>query len=255
MLVPKPIGSVYAGSETLPDTLPSEPFALFTRWYDEAHRGSHIDAPPADQPIAPNPNAMILATVDPDGRPSARVVLCKQIVPDPGYLTFYTNRRSRKGRALEHNANACVVFHWDGFERQVRIEGRVVHSSDAESDQYFASRHPASRVGAWASEQSTPVDSRQTLIDKVAEQARRLGVPPEGMDADMSVSDRVQYNIPRPDWWGGYRLHASRVELWCAGHGRTHDRAHWVRDLAEPDPGNTGTLPAHGPWRSTRLHP
>lgn len=267
MLVPKPIGKAYHGSETLPDPLPSEPFALFQAWFDEAHRGSRGDDPPGDGPIAPNPNAMILATVDPDGRPSSRVVLCKHIQPDPGYITFYTNRRSRKGRALHANPFASVVFHWDGFERQVRIEGAIVESPDAESDTYFNQRHPASRVGAWASKQSKPLSSRDDLVASVAALAEKFGVPPEVIDGTADDSVRREYDIPRPDWWGGYRLHAARVELWCAGHGRTHDRAEWVRELgdlrsgkdpdAEPDSDAVADAapPDHGPWECTRLFP
>ena len=188
-----------------------------------------------------NPDAMTVATIDPDGRPSARVVLCKAVEADPGCVVFYTNKRSRKGRALEANPRAAVVLHWDAVERQIRLEGPVVPTGEAENDAYFASRHPASRVGAWASDQSEPIESRDALMEKVAERVMGLG-----LDLDNAENP----DIPRPPHWGGYRVWADTVELWIGSPARVHDRAVWTRDL-EP---RAGTF-TPGPWSATRLQP
>src|SRR5262245_24401106 len=117
-------------AQLLPDPLPDDPMPLAADWLAEAWQ----------QRTQPNPDAMVLATSDTDGRPSARVVLCKRIVTTPGYLLFYTNYRSRKGRELANNARAAGVLHWDALHRQLRVEGRVVKATDAESDAYFATR-------------------------------------------------------------------------------------------------------------------
>lgn len=184
------------------------------------------------------------ATIDPDGRPSARVVLCKELVEKDGYLVFYTNYRGRKGRALEANPRAAAVLHWDHFDRQVRVEGPVVRSPAAESDAYFHSRRWESRVGAWASDQSEPIASRAALLAKVQSTARELGVDLAAGVAGQPVE------IERPPHWGGYRLWFDRVELWCGGVGRVHDRAAWTRALTPAGEGFRA-----GPWSATRLQP
>jgi pyridoxamine 5'-phosphate oxidase len=144
--------------EHLPEPLPAEPLALAASWLAEATaRGTQ-----------PNPNAMVLATTNAAGQPSARVVLCKQIEPDPGYLSFYTNYHSRKGYELESNPRAAIVMHWDALRRQLRVEGRAVQVSALESDAYFAPRNWRSRLGAWASQQSEPIASRGALLRNVA---------------------------------------------------------------------------------------
>src|SRR5215472_7447121 len=140
-------------NELLPEPLPAEPLGVATRWLAEAWAARR----------QPNANSMVLATSTPDGQPSARVVLCRDIVPQPGYLVFYTNYRSSKGRQLADNPRAAAVMHWDALSRQVRIEGAVVRGPAAESDAYFASRSWDKRVGAWASAQSEPVASRAAL--------------------------------------------------------------------------------------------
>jgi pyridoxamine 5'-phosphate oxidase len=140
-------------TETLPDPLPTNPLTVAAEWLQQAR----LDA------ASPNPNAMVLATVDARGYPSARVVLCKEIAAQPGYILFYTNFNSRKGSELHVNPRAAVVFHWDHRHRQVRAEGQVERLSDAENDAYFHSRAWQSRLGAWASQQSQPVDSRESL--------------------------------------------------------------------------------------------
>jgi pyridoxamine 5'-phosphate oxidase len=207
----------------LPSRLPDDPMPLFAQWFDGAREAK----------AQPNPDSMALATVGGDGRPSVRIVLCKKLVPQPGYAVFFTNYRSRKGSELAAFPRAAAVFHWDPHGRQVRIEGPVVRSPDDESDEYFASRALDSRIGAWASEQSQPLDSRTTLLKRVAMEAARFGP-----------------QVPRPPHWGGYRLWPESVELWIEGPFRVHDRARWTRTL---EPEGAGYAP--GPWTATRLYP
>jgi len=223
--------------EHLPEPLPDEPLRLAQEWLAEAARRA----------LQPNPNAMVLATADATGRPSARVVLCKQIVPQPGLLTFYTNYESHKGRELAENPRAAIVMHWDALHRQVRVEGRILRVSAADSDAYFATRNWQSRLGAWASQQSQPIASRAALLAKVAKTALRLALPaPSG---DEQAND-PGIRIARPPHWGGYQLWAEAVELWVEGSARIHDRARWSRTLQErPDGFDCG------PWSATRLQP
>src|ERR1700683_2910348 len=154
-------------TETLPDPLPANPLEIAAQWLAQAQRDAK----------QPNPDSMVLATVDSQGHPSARVVLCKEIAAQQGYLLFYTNYRSRKGGELQDNPRAAVVFHWDHRHRQVRAEGQVEPLSDIENDVYFRTSPWQSRLGAWASEQSQPVESRQALAGAVAATARRFGIP------------------------------------------------------------------------------
>src|SRR6185437_14517493 len=177
-------------TELLPDPLPPEPLVVLNQWMAESWQ----------QRLQPNPNAMVLATCEPDGQPSARVVLCKEIVAKPGYLVFFTNYLSRKGRQLERNPRAAAVIHWDALHRQVRVEGPVVKAPAADSDAYFASRPWQSRIGAWASEQSAPLTSRETLKKAVTSTAARFGVPDPGQATADGPAD---FAIPRPPHWGG----------------------------------------------------
>ncbi len=217
-------------NDFLPDPLPASPLAIFTQWFAEAR----------SRAVQPNPDSMVLATVGMDLRPSARVVLCKRIDP-AGCIVFFTNYESRKGRELATNPRAAAVMHWDALQRQVRIEGTVVRSPVAESDEYFAGRALASRVGAWASRQSEPLASPQALAQEVQRVAQRYGVDPQAASGA----------IPRPPHWGGYRLWIERLELWVEGPGRIHDRAVWTRDLAPADEFTcTGSA-----WQATRLNP
>lgn len=222
---------------TLPDPLPPNPLEVAAQWLGEAR----TDA------AQPNPNAMVLATVDVRGQPSARVVLCKDIAAGPGCITFYTNYESRKGRELAANPRAAVVFHWDHRHRQVRAEGRVERLSDAENDAYFRGRPWQSRLGAWASKQSQPVESRRALADAVAAEARRFGIDYAGPGAP--EPEVITTQIPRPVNWGGFRLHVDAMELWVEGEFRIHDRARWTR--VDPDTDHSGE-PA---WSVTRLQP
>jgi pyridoxamine 5'-phosphate oxidase len=216
--------------DPLPDPLPPEPLTLAAAWLAEAWQRR-------DQP---NPNAMVLATSTPDGRPSARVVLGKGIDMKQGTVRFVSNYTSRKGRELAANPRAALVMHWDHTHRQVRLEGVVTRATAADSDEYFATRAWASRLGAHASEQSAPVPSRAVLQAKLDEQARRFGAEPDpGRD------------IPRPAHWGGYVFWIERAELWTEGAARIHDRALYTRELTARDDGTF----AGGPWSATRLQP
>jgi pyridoxamine 5'-phosphate oxidase len=217
-------------NDFLPEPLTESPLELFQSWFAEARARA----------VQPNPDAMVLATVGADARPSARVVLCKRIDPR-GCLVFFTNYESRKGRELTQHPRAAAVMHWDTMHRQVRIEGPVVRSPAAESDEYFATRALASRVGAWASRQSQPLAARAALANEVDRVAKQFGV-------DLTAQ---QGDVPRPPHWGGFRLWIERLELWVEGPGRIHDRAVWTREL---HPQDEFTYSA-GPWSATRLNP
>ena len=243
-------------TELLPDPLPAEPLVIASRWLEEAWKAAQ----------QPNPNAMVVASVDAEGQPSARVVLCKDIVPTPGYLVFYTNYQSRKGRQLTQQPRAAVVMHWDALHRQVRVEGPVVKTPEADSDKYFASRAWQSRLGAWASQQSEPIGSRADLQAAVVAAAKRFGTPVPDAPVD-SLSPNLdapargagsrgtpssqEVVVPRPPNWGGFQIWAESVELWVEGEARIHDRARWTRTLKKK---TDGTFDA-GPWTSTRLQP
>jgi pyridoxamine 5'-phosphate oxidase len=175
--------------------LDPDPHALFDRWLEEASRVEPTDA-----------TACALATADASGSPSARMVLLKG--HDARGFAFYTNLESRKGRELAANPRAALCFHWKSLLRQVRIEGAVERVSDAEADGYFATRPRGSQVGAWASRQSQPLASPAALDDDVAREVARFGEGP----------------IPRPAFWGGFRIVAARIEFWQDVQFRLHRR-------------------------------
>jgi pyridoxamine 5'-phosphate oxidase len=205
----------------LPEPLPTDPLPLVKTWLGDATAAVR------------NATSMTLATVDPDGRPSARMVVCRGFDPVAGWLVFYTDRESPKGHALDKTPYASVVFHWDALERQIRVEGPVTLAPDADSDAYWATRPRDARVAAIASDQSQPIASRAALLARVAEATASAGAEP-----------------PRPARWGGYRVWAERVELWVSQPARVHDRARWTRTLTPARDGFTG-----GPWSATRLQP
>ena len=176
------------------------PFALFDAWYAEAK-----DSEPND------PNAMALATVDAAGQPSVRMVLLKGHGPD-GFV-FYTNRESRKAGDLAAVPKAALLFHWKSLRRQIRIEGAVTRATDAESDAYFASLGRDSQLGAWASDQSRPLDTREAFEARFAEMQARF----EGGD------------VPRPPHWGGYRVTPQAIEFWQDRAHRLHERRLFTR--------------------------
>jgi len=201
--------------------LPPDPLPLVDRWIAEATASVRTAT------------AMALATVDPDGRPSARMVICRGFDVEAGWLVFYTDRRSRKGQALAAHPRAALVFHWEALERQIRIEGPVTAAPDADSDAYWRTRPLDARIAAIASDQTRPIASREALLAKVEAATERFGAEP-----------------PRPQRWGGYRVWADAIELWVGQPARVHDRAVWTRSLGPAPGGFTG-----GPWRSTRLQP
>jgi pyridoxamine 5'-phosphate oxidase len=216
--------AVMVPDQSLPELLPAEPLTLAAEWFAEARRRR-------DQP---NPDAMVLATSDAAGHPSARVVLCKEIEPAGGSVRFVSNYRSRKAGELAANPHASLVFFWDHLHRQVRIEGLIEKASPEESDAYFATRSRDSQLGAHASGQSAPIASRAALRAQ--------------LDA---VTAQFPGTVPRPAHWGGYVLWASAVELWVEGAARLHDRARWTREIAL----SCSAKPVAGPWTSTRLQP
>lgn len=179
----------------------TDPFALFDDWFAEARQTELNDS-----------NAMALATVDAGGQPSVRMVLLKGHGPD-GFV-FYTNREGRKAADLAAVPKAALLFHWKSLRRQIRIEGAVSLAGDAESDAYFASRSRDSQLGAWASDQSRPLDSRATFEARF-----------EGMRARFEGGD-----VPRPLHWGGYRVTPHRIEFWQDRAHRLHERRLFLRD-------------------------
>ncbi|MCO5975954.1 pyridoxamine 5'-phosphate oxidase [Ideonella oryzae] len=190
----------------------SEPLRQFEQWMKEALASG----------VVPEPNAMTVATVSPEGRPSTRVVLIKAF--DARGIVWYTNYHSRKGRELAGNPFAALQFHWVEMERVVRIEGRVEKVSDAESDAYYASRPLDSRLGAWASPQSEVISSRAVLVANAAKAAAQHGLNPG-----------------RPPHWGGFRLVPDGWEFWQGRKSRLHDRlryrlvdGQWLRERLAP---------------------
>ena len=183
------------------DHPPTHPLESMRTWLDEAARETDL----------PNPNAMNLATVDANGRPSARIVLLRGL--DEHGARFFSNRESRKGDALKSHAHAALTFHWDLLLRQLRIEGPVEVLDENASDDYWNQRPRGSQIAAWASRQSRPVPDRQTYLDACSEMAQRF----EGAD------------VPRPPHWGGYRVALHRVEFWQERDSRMHDRMLYVR--------------------------
>lgn len=178
-----------------------DPFALFGAWFAEAEQSEPND-----------PNGMTLATATQAGRPSARMVLLKGW--DREGFVFYTNLQSQKGCELAANDQVALLFHWKLLRRQVRIEGSATPVTDAEADAYFATRPRLARLGAWASDQSRPLDSRATLVARVA-----------ALEARYALGD-----IPRPPHWGGYRVRPVRFEFWRDMPFRLHDRTSFTRD-------------------------
>jgi pyridoxamine 5'-phosphate oxidase len=210
---------------SLADPLPTQPISLLARWFEEASQGR----------VTRNPHAMSIATVGLDGRPRSRVVLRQGFEPDPGYLVFYTNRDSDKGRELAKTPFAAATFHWDAMGRQVRIEGPIVLSPDEESDTYFDSRPRPAQIAAWGSAQSQPIASRDVMIRRFREREAYFGS--EGAP------------VPRPPHWGGYRLHFERIEFWIGADTRAHDRACYTRRLG------AGGAVVDGNWTVERLQP
>ncbi|MBI1301875.1 MAG: pyridoxamine 5'-phosphate oxidase [Alphaproteobacteria bacterium] len=193
--------------------LPENPFELFENWLQEAEKKEVND-----------PGAMALATSTSDGKPSVRMVLLKGI-HNEGFK-FHTNRESQKGQELEENAHAALCFHWKSLRKQVRVEGVIEIVSDKEADDYFADRPYARQIGAWASQQSRPLESREKLENKIKELEETYS---EG-------------NVPRPPYWIGYRLMPEKIEFWWDNPDRLHDRFIYKKSH-------------HGMWTTQRLYP
>ena len=191
-----------------------DPFALLADWLEEAIRSEPVD-----------PNAMTVATVDADGLPNARMVLLKGF--DQSGLVFYTNTDSQKGRELDFNPKAALVFYWKSLGRQVRLRGCAEKVEDAEADDYFATRPRLAQIGAWASKQSSALESRHAFEKAVALYTAKFNVG----------------TIPRPTNWTGYRVVPLLIEFWCARPFRLHDRLEFRR--SEPA----------GDWRKSLLYP
>jgi pyridoxamine 5'-phosphate oxidase len=203
----------YAGRALDESSADADPIAQFAAWFEDASRADLLDV-----------NAMTLATVTPDGDPAARIVLLKDFNAD-GFV-FFTNYRSAKGRDLERRPRACLLSFWAVLERQVRITGAVTRVPEDASTDYFHSRPYESQIGAWASLQSTPLEHRAVLEDRF----KALQHQYEGQ------------TIPRPDYWGGYRVAPERIEFWQGRPSRLHDRLLYTK---QPD----------GLWTRTRLSP
>jgi pyridoxamine 5'-phosphate oxidase len=199
------------------DPLPSDPAHIAKRWLDEAFASREQR----------DPHAVALATVDADGQPSVRMVLCNEIDPDAAAFTMYTNIESRKGRAIRTEPRCAIVFHWPS--RQVRVEGEATLTPTEKCDAYFATRPLEARLGAWASAQSEPIGSRAEMLRKLDAVARRFD------------AEREEDFVPRPGHWGGFTLVADSIEIWVSRTGRIHDRAVWRRKDQE--------------WVATRLQP
>lgn len=190
-----------------------DPFQLVRDWLEDARETEPND-----------PNAIALATVDPDGLPNARMVLLKDIEHDA--FVFYTNYDSRKGTELDASGKAAFVLHWKSLRRQVRVRGLVEREDGAKADEYYNSRSLQSRIGAWASKQSQPLSSRSALMAEAAKEGLRHGSHPE-----------------RPQFWGGFRIRPTEIEFWADGAFRLHDRFRWSRENIE------------GLWNISRLNP
>jgi pyridoxamine 5'-phosphate oxidase len=190
-----------------------DPFRLFAAWFAEAKAAEPNDA-----------NAMALATASAEGAPSVRIVLMKGF--DQAGFVFYTNLESRKGEELAARPQAALCFHWKSLLRQIRIEGPVQPVAPAEADAYYAGRPRDSRLGAWASAQSRPLDSRETLISRVRQAEARFA---------------AEEAVPRPPFWSGFRLVPARIEFWQDRPYRLHDRIQFERRA--------------GGWSATRLYP
>jgi len=217
-------------NQPLPDPLPADPLALAAAWLDDARAT-----------IPDNPTAMTLATVDERGQPDARMVLCRGFDRTQGWLAFYTDRESRKGRQLDASPNAALVFYWEPLRRQLRVRGPVVRAPDADSDAYFASRPGGAQVSALTSHQSQPIDTRQALLDAHIATARRLGI---------AVASEQPAGVARPERWGGYRVWIESIEFWIGQLSRLHDRVRYTRELDR-----TALERSSQSWRAARLQP
>jgi pyridoxamine 5'-phosphate oxidase len=194
----------------------NNPFEIFKQWFDKACSHEGIN----------QPNAMNIATVDKNGFPSNRIVLLKDF--DENGFVFYTNLESKKGNAIKENPNVSLCFYWEKLNRQIRIEGKAFAVSDEDADKYFDSRPLKSRLGAWISKQSRPMESGIDLFKNTLNYGAKMGIK----------------KITRPPFWSGFRVRAKNIEFWQDGNSRLHDRFLFFRD--DYDSNN---------WKKTRLYP
>jgi len=210
------------------------PLLLLQSWFNEA---MELD-------LQPNPDTMAIATSNSQGLPNVRMVLCKEINTEEGYVVFYTNYNSVKSMEIKENPKCSALFHWDKLGYQIRIRGEILQSPDEENDAYFASRHLGSQVGAWASNQSDPVEDRQALDDQFRKILDRFNLTSESIT-------RNEQKIPRPPHWGGYRLWIEEIEFWLNQKDRLHDRLHFRRALTISSEG----IETEKKWTVKRLQP
>ena len=210
------------------------PLLLLQSWLNEA---MELD-------LQPNPDTMAIATSNSQGLPNVRMVLCKEINTEEGYVVFYTNYNSVKSLEIKENPKCSALFHWDKLGYQIRIRGEILQSPDEENDAYFASRHLGSQVGAWASNQSNPVEDREALDDQFKKILDRFNLTSE------SITQNEQ-KIPRPPNWGGYRLWIEEIEFWLNQKDRLHDRLHFRRALTISSEG----IETEKNWTVKRLQP
>ncbi len=210
----------------MPDIKKQDPIEMFNQWLREAEKHEIND-----------PNGVALATADKNGKPSLRMVLLKNV--DQNGFTFYTNIESKKGRDLAENPNAAMLFHWKSLRRQIRIEGSVSMVSDQQADDYFQSRDRQSRIGAWASQQSRPLESKFALEKAVAKNAAKYGIG----------------HIPRPEYWSGFTIFPARIEFWQDGAFRLHDRYLFEKSDDNLDNTTFDQDLHNGLWQCQRLYP
>jgi len=210
------------------------PLLLLQSWLNEA---MELD-------LQPNPDTMAIATSNSQGLPNVRMVLCKEINTEEGYLVFYTNYNSVKSLEIKENPKCSALFHWDKLGYQIRIRGEMLQSPDEENDTYFASRHLGSQVGAWASNQSNPVEDREALDDQFKKILDRFNLTSESIT-------RNEQKIARPPNWGGYRLWIEEIEFWLNQKDRLHDRLHFKRALTISSEG----IETEKKWTVKRLQP
>ena len=210
------------------------PLLLLQSWFNEA----------LELDLQPNPDTMAIATSNSQGLPNVRMVLCKEINTEEGYVVFYTNYNSVKSMEIKENPKCSALFHWDKLGYQIRIRGEILQSPDEENDAYFASRHLGSQVGAWASNQSNSVVDRQALDDQFRKTLDRFNLTNESIT-------RNEKKIPRPPHWGGYRLWIEEIEFWLNQKDRLHDRLHFRRALTISSEG----IETEKNWTVKRLQP
>ena len=218
----------------LSQSMTQNPLLLLQSWLNEA---MELD-------LQPNPDTMAIATSNSQGLPNVRMVLCKEINTEEGYVVFYTNYNSVKSLEIKENPKCSALFHWDKLGYQIRIRGEILQSPDEENDTYFASRHLGSQVGAWASNQSNPVEDREALDDQFKKILDRFNLTSESIT-------RNEQKIPRPPNWGGYRLWIEEIEFWLNQKDRLHDRLHFRRALNISSEG----IETEKKWTVKRLQP